>query len=86
MVVVVAELVMDGDEVLGRDVDAHLDAQVVHRSRRPTRSRGTRRRGRAGFVKSDRSQNVSGSGSKPSDVKKRLAELHHLLRRSSCGS
>ena len=30
LVEVVAQLVMDGGEILGGDVDAHLDAQIVH--------------------------------------------------------
>ncbi len=31
LVEVVAQLVMDGREILGVDLDAHLDAQIVHR-------------------------------------------------------
>ena len=44
----VAFLVVHGGEVVGVDLDAHLDAEVVRRCRRPRRWRGRRRRGRAG--------------------------------------
>ena len=45
---VVAELVVDRDEVLLRRLDAHLDAQVAVVASRPRRSRGRPPRGRAG--------------------------------------
>ncbi len=47
VVEVVPELVVDGDEVLLRVLDAHLDAQIVDAGRRPRRWRGRRLRGRA---------------------------------------
>ena len=44
-VVVVPELVVDGDQVFFLDLDAHLDAQIVVVRSRPRRWRDTPRRG-----------------------------------------
>ena len=48
LVVIVAELVVDGDEVVGIDLGAHLDAQVVLVVDVPGRGVADRPRGRAG--------------------------------------
>ena len=79
-VVVVTELVVDRDQVFLVRLDAHLDAQVVRRTCTSHALAWQTTSLPVGLVNIERSQNVSGSGSRPSDVKKRLAELHHLLR------
>ena len=70
LVEVVAQLVMDGDEILAADLDAHLQAQIVlELSMSQALAWHTTSRSR-GLTNSERSQKVLGSGAKPSDLKK----------------
>ena len=85
LVEVVPELVMDRREVLGRLLDAHLDAQVVLVVDVPG-ARVADDVAVRGLTNSERSQKVCGSGAKPSEVKKRSPVLHHLERRRSCAA
>jgi len=63
----VPQLVMNGNEVLVADLDAHLMRRSSLKSGSQALAWQTTSRS-LGLVKSDRSQKVGGSGSKPRDL------------------
>ncbi len=80
LVVVVAQLVMDGDKIVRRGLEAGLDAHVRARCRCPQALAWQTTSRSRGWESMERFQKVSGSGSKPRGLVEAFAVLHEVGR------